>query len=178
MNIWVSSYLKWEVSEENLHDILKNSYILDRLSDDQIISVILIIKELRALERTQRSKDLYIATNKNATSYRIEAGRGLNKENIKYQDRYLLLQDLGDNTSLVADAGDIPLYNVDKLLKIFSISDKYLEEYADRILHLIMGVNNWLDLTGKEFVIDTKMFWPVTKANSENQLWKMTNNPK
>jgi len=57
-------FKKWEVSEENLNDILKNSYILDRLSDDQIISIILIIKKLKFLEMAQKIKDLYIETGK------------------------------------------------------------------------------------------------------------------
>lgn len=57
-------FKKWEVSEENLDDVLRNSYILARLGDDQIISIILIIKELRSLEMIQKIKDLYEETGK------------------------------------------------------------------------------------------------------------------
>jgi hypothetical protein len=151
-------FKKWEVSEENLHDILKNSYILARLSDDQIISIILMIKELRHLEIIQKRKELYIETGKKATSYEIVAGKELNKANIKFPDRYLLLKDLGDNMSYVADFGDFYLYNTKKLLYFFTIDKEYLEVYADSIFQLIKEVNNWIDLTGGEFVIDTKMF--------------------
>ena len=108
----------------------------------------------------------YIETGKKATSYKVVAGKELNEDNIKYPDRYLLLQDLGDDKSLVADFGDFPLYNRDKLLYYFTITERYLESYADSISHLIMEINNWLDLTGREFVIDNKMFRLGFKANN------------
>jgi len=151
-------FKKWEVSEENLNDMLKNSYILARLSDEQIISIILIIKKLRLLEKIQKSEDLYIKTGKKATSYKIVAGKELNEANIKFPDRYLLLQDLENGKSFVADFGDFYLYNVDKLLQYFKINESYLEDYTESILQLIIEINNWVDLTGGEFVIDTKMF--------------------
>jgi hypothetical protein len=162
-------FKKWEVSEEKLHDMLNNSYLLARLSDDQIISIISIIKELVYLEMIQKNGDLYIETGKKATSYKIVAGKELSEDNIKFPGRYLLLQDLGHDKSLVADFGDFPLYNVDKLLYYFTINERYLEGYAEGIFQLIMDINNWLDLTGREFVIDNRMFRLGFKANSENQ---------
>ena len=111
-------FKKWEVSEEHLHDILKNSYILTRLNDDQIISILSIIKSLRYLESIQKGEKLYSGIEKEATSYRIIAGKELNEDNVKFPDRYLLLKDLGDNKSLVADFGDFPKYNKSKLLRI------------------------------------------------------------
>ncbi len=162
-------FKQWEVTEENLNDILKNSYILGKLSDDQIISIILIIKELRFLEMIQKFKDLYMETGKKASSYKVVAGKELNKDNVKFPSRYLLLQALGDDKALVADFGDFPLYNVDKLLYYFTINDIYLEGYADSIFQLVMEINNWLDLTGKKFVIDNKMFRSGFKTSSEIQ---------
>ncbi|MFC1957592.1 hypothetical protein ACFLX0_02125 [Chloroflexota bacterium] len=159
-------FKKWEVSEENLHAILENSFILARLNEDQIISIILMIKSLRYLESIQKSEELYVQTDKKTTSYKIVAGKELNKDNIKFPDRYLLLKDLGDNKSLVADFGDFPLYNVNRLLQVFTINEEYLELYAVGIFNLIRGTNNWVDLTGGEFVIDTKMFRRKSISNS------------
>jgi len=159
-------FKKWEVSEENLHTILKNSLIIARLDDDQIISIILMIKSVRYLESIQESEELYIQTGKKATSYKIVAGKELNEDNIKFPDRYLLLKDLGDNKSLVADFGDFPLYNVGKLLNTFTINEQYCEHYADGIYNLMVDVNNWFHVTGGEFVIDTKMFRPTSVSKS------------
>jgi len=161
-------FKKWEISEENLHNILKNSFILDRLGDDQIISIILMTKSVRALEIIQKSEQLYTKTDKEATSYKIVAGKELARDNIKFPDRYLLLKDLGDNKSIVADFGDFPLYNVNKLLNFFTINEGYLEAYAESILQLIQEINNWVNLTGAEFVIDTKMFRIGYKTKREN----------
>ncbi len=151
-------FKKWEVSEENLNAVLKNSLIISRLGDDQIISIILMLKNLQHLESLQKSEKLYVRTDKKATSYKIVAGKELNKDNIEFPERYLLLKDLGDNKSLVADFGDFSLYNVSKLLQVFTISEEYLEIYVDGIFDLLRGSLNWVDLTGGEFVVDTKMF--------------------
>lgn len=151
-------FKKWEVSEDNLHKVLENSFMLKRLQNEQIASIISIIKSLRNLESVQQSEELYARTDKKATSYKIVSGKELNEENIKFPDRYLLLKDLGDNKSQVADFGDFPPYNINKLLQIFTIKEKYLETYSSSILDLIGEINIWVDLTGGEFIIDTEMF--------------------
>ena len=81
--------------------------------------------------------------------------------------RYLLLKDVGDSNYLVADFGDFPLYNVDKLLQIFTIEESYLEFYSDAIVDLLNEISKWIYLTGGEFVVDTKMFRSA-KAIIEN----------
>lgn len=48
--------------------------------------------------------------------------------------------------------------SIDKLLQIFKIDDKYIGICADAIFDLISEINNWVNLTGKEFLVDTKMF--------------------
>ncbi|HEY55251.1 MAG TPA: hypothetical protein G4N91_03100 [Dehalococcoidia bacterium] len=151
-------FKEWKVNKGNLDDILKNSYILASLSDDQIISITLILKGLDTLEEIQRIDDLYINTGEKATSYKIVAGKEMNKANMKFPDRYLLLEDLGDDKALVADFGDFPLYKVEKLLYYFKINDNYAKGYAEIIFQVITEINNWLNLTGREFVLDTKMF--------------------
>lgn len=151
-------FKRWEVTEENLHELLKSSFILRGFENEQIISIISIIKSLRYLESIQKGEELYTSTDKEATLYKIVHGKELNKENVKFPDRYLLLRDLGNNKSLVADFGDFPLYNVNKLLRIFTINERYLEIYSSAIFDLMREINNWVDLTGGEFVIDTKMF--------------------
>jgi len=162
-------FKKWEVSEENLNEILKNAFILKRLEDDQVISVISIIKSLRYLESIQKDEELYVRTNKKHTSYKILGGRELNEENIKFPNRYLLLKDLGNNKSLVADFGDFPPFNISKLLQIFTMNKRYLEIYSSAIFDLIREIKKWVNLTGGEFVIDTKMFRVGHKATTDNK---------
>ncbi len=151
-------FKKWDFIEKNLHEILKNPYILNRLEDEQVIVIIQLLKSIRYLEQIQKIKDLYVDTEKKASSFKIVDGKDLNEENAKFPDRYLLLKDLGNNKFLVADFGDFPRYNIDKLLKIFKINDKYIDIYVDAIFDLINEINHWANLTGREFLIDTKMF--------------------
>ena len=151
---------KWDVSEESLHEILKNSFILKSLENDQVISIISITKSLRYLESIQKGEELYVKTQKEATSYKIVAGKELGKENAKFRDRYLLIRKLDDNKSLVVDYGDFSPRNIDEVLRIFVVDQRHLEIYSGAIFDLIREILNWVSLTGGEFVIDTKMFRP------------------
>ncbi len=161
-------FKKWEVSEENLHEILKNSYMLKSLENEQIISIISIIKSLRHLESIQKGEEVYSRIDKKATSYKIVAGKELNEENIEFPDRYLLLEDLGHNKFQVADFGDFPQYNTNKLLQTFIMNENLLEIYSSAIFDLITELNIWVDLTGGEFVVDTKMFRLGYKVTIDN----------
>jgi len=151
-------FKKWDVIENNLHEILKNPYVLNRLEDEQVIAIIQLLKSIRYLEQIQKIKDLYVEIEKKASSFKMMSGKDLNEENVKFPDRYILLKNLGNNKFLVADFGDFPQYNIDKLLKIFKINNKYIDIYVDAILDIINEINNWADLTDNEFLIDTKIF--------------------
>ncbi len=148
----------WEVAEESLHEVLRSSFILKSLENDQVISIISVIKSLRRLESVQKAEGLYAETEEEATSYEVVAGRELNRENIKAPNRYLLLKNLTDNRSVVADFGDFAPYDVEKLLRVFVVDQKFLEVYSGAIFDLLGEVNNWVHLTGGEFIVDAKMF--------------------
>lgn len=149
---------EWQISENNLHDLLKNSFILNKMENEQIISIIKLIKNIRSLEQIQKIKDLYIESTESTNDYKIVRGKEMNEENEKYPDRYLLLKKLEDEKFLVQDFGDFVKYKIVGLLQYYRLNEKYLDIYTESIFDLIKEINNWLDLTGKEFLIDTKMF--------------------
>jgi len=60
-------FKKWDVSENNLHEILKNPYILNKLEDEQIITIIQLLKSIRYLEQIQKIKDLCVETEKKSS---------------------------------------------------------------------------------------------------------------
>lgn len=148
----------WEVAEESLHEVLRSSFILKSLENSQVISIISVIKSLRCLESVQKAEGLYAGTDEEATSYEIVAGSELNSESIRFPNRCLLLKNLNDDRSVVADFGDFAPYDVDKLLRMFVVDHGFLEIYSDAIFDLLGDVNNWLQLTGGEFVVDPKVF--------------------
>jgi len=151
----------WETTEKGLHEIIRDPYILNRLENEQIISLIEIMKDLRYIESIQKIDDLYISKDTIVKSYKVASGLEMSHKNINFPDRYLLLKKIGKDKSVVMDFGDFHLYNVESLLNVFRINGKYLDIYCCAILDLIKDINSWLDLTGKEFVIDTKQFRPA-----------------
>jgi hypothetical protein len=64
------------------------------------------------------------------------------------------------------DFENIPKYNLDKVLNIFRINESYIPLLCDAISDLIKNINKWVDLTGGEFLIDTKMFRIIPKYKS------------
>lgn len=148
----------WEISEKGLHELLKNPFILEKMEDEQIISIINVLKSLRALESIQKIDELHIETEETAKGYKVQSGINMNPENKKFPDRYMLLKHLAEDKFVVYDFGDIPKYNLEKCLKYYKINNKLLSYYAEVIFDLLKDINGWLDATGLEFVIDTKMF--------------------
>lgn len=156
----------WEVSEKGLHKILKNPFILEKLEDEQIISIIDILKSLRQLELMQKIDVLYIDTNEKAKGYKIQNGIEMNPDNNKFPLRCLLLKHLDKDKFIVCDFGDIPKYNLEKCLNYYEINPKLLEAYSAVIFDLLNDINSWLDVSGKEFLIDEKMFKMVGKQTT------------
>lgn len=151
-------FKEWGVGENKVQELLKNSFVFKILENEQIISMISIIKAMRYLESIQKNDDLYLKTDNKDISYKVASGKEISEENIKYPDRYLLLKDLGSNKFLVADFGDFSKFNRNRLLYIFAVNEKYLESYSSAIYDLISEINKWIELTGTEFIIDNKAF--------------------
>jgi len=161
------AFKTWTVTENKLHEILSNAFIVKRMDDEQIISVITLIKSLRRLEAIQKIETLYKITERKAENYKIQSGKAINPLNKEYPDRYLLLKHLKEDKYVVSDFGDFAPYQSAKLLNIFFVQPKFIDAYADAICDVISDVNRWLELTGGEFLIDTKMFRIGLKDNDK-----------
>lgn len=149
----------WSITEKNITRILENSFILQHLDSNQISAIIDLLKEIRVFEFMPKNlDDLYISTGGKAKEYKFESGENLNERNNEYPERYILLKHLEENKFIVKDFGDFALYQKDKLLQIYRINDKYLDHLASLFLGLINSIKLWIELTGYEFIIDTKMF--------------------
>lgn len=148
----------WEVNEKSLHELLRNPFILEKMEEEQVISIIGILKSLRGLESLQKVGALYVETDEAAKGYKIQSGIEMNPENKKFPDRYMLLKHLTEDKFVVYDFGDIYKYNMEKCLKYYKVNAQFTELYAEGIFDVLKSINSWLDSTGSEFVIDTKMF--------------------
>lgn len=155
-------FKQWEINKTSLNDLLKNPFILDGMEDEQIISIIKMLKSLNGLEEFQKRnndyRELYIEIEENISNFKIQSGKDLNPENKKFPDRYILLKHLQNDEFVVYDFGDIPKYNLDKCLKCYKVEKHQVKDYSSIIHDLINSVNQWLRSTGYEFIIDSQMF--------------------
>lgn len=158
-------FKNWEISEKGLNELLKNPFILEKMKDENVISIISILKNLRALDSIQKIEDLYLVTNEVAKGYKIQSGAEININNRGLPDRYLLLKHLSEDKFVVCDFGDISKYNLEKCLKYYKINDDLLNYYAEAIFNVLNAINSWLETTGWEFIIDTKMFRMRSRLN-------------
>ncbi|CCU79640.1 hypothetical protein HSACCH_01477 [Halanaerobium saccharolyticum subsp. saccharolyticum DSM 6643] len=156
-------FKRWDFSENKFNDILENPYILNKLEDNQIIAIIQIIKSLRSLELLHKEESIYENNLEEVSNHKIISGKELNENNTEHPERLVLLKNIQDNNFLVQDFGDFKNKNKDNLLKLFSVKDKHLETYSKAIFHVVTKINKWVEVSGNEFIIDSKMF----KINSE-----------
>ena len=151
----------WGESIKGLNNLLQNPFILEKVKDDQIISILKILDSLEKIELLQTDEKLYIQTRSNdgrVDLYKLVHGTEMNSRNTEFPDRFLLLKRLGDNKYIVTDFGDISKGNVENSLRYFLVNEKMLDVYSGLIFNLIDSIDSWARLTDSEFIVDHKMF--------------------
>lgn len=149
----------WSVSQQALESILDSPYILQSLDDDQIISLISILLEIRAFHFIQRQlNDIYEETGDISSDYKIKQGSELNKLNTDYPDRWILLKPIDQGRYVVSDFGDFNQYHCDKLLNIYKVSNQYLFKYAKLVSDFLKEINHWIEITGETILIDPLLY--------------------
>lgn len=155
-------FKSWEITERNISKVLENPFILEHLENEQTIAIVNLLKIIQSFDGLPKNlDDLYVCTEKGSRGYKVEKGTNINAENAKYPDRYLLLRDIGNGRYLVSDFGDFPKYQTEKLLFTYKINPKYISQFATSIHVFIECMNNWLDSSGNEFILNSKMFKSV-----------------
>jgi hypothetical protein len=103
---------------------------------------------------------------RNSTSWFKESGTEIKgytvlppssfQKNDNLPDRYVLLKQLKVGNGIVTDFGDFPYkLRVQNLLKKYKFNTKAKDTFVSIIRHYITAVNDWLDLTNGEFILDT-----------------------
>ena len=163
-------FKNWSISQRNTNAILQNPFILQRLDNKQSISLVMLLKEVSGFEGfLKQVPDLFVVTDAKAEGYVIKAGKEISERNTDYPDRYLLLRHLKDNNYLVADFGDFAPYQSQNLLKLCKVNSRYLESYASSIYEMVSRINQWVQSTGNEFLIDPNVFRTALTSNSERK---------
>ncbi len=148
----------WDSYQENLENILKNVFIIKKLDSEQVIAIITILKNIRAMEDAQKTDEMFIATGKKLLGYKLVKGDSINPSDIEHPDRFLLLKHLTGDKFVVIDFPDIPKYNEEKAFKTYKVNPVYLDFFTETIFDFTTALNKWISLTGNEFLVDTKAF--------------------
>ncbi len=141
----------WEYNTDILNDILKNPFILSKMEDEQIISIIKVINGLKNIEATQKIQGLYKKIGAIKNKYKIQHGEDINPENKKFPNRYLLLEYIDQEKFIVRDFGDIPKYNIEECLNQYVIDEELIQLYAKNIYYLLKSVDDCLRVNGLKF---------------------------
>ena len=147
-------FKNWIVTESNLHSILDKPLFAKNLDDNTTAVIIKLIKEVRVLEQLHQDHRNFTYTKKTSVEYKIVHGTEISVQNSKFPDRYLLLEK--DNK--VRDFGDFRLADRKKLMNIYTIPEMHLKSYCKIVFETLQTINHWLELTGWEFIIDTRTY--------------------
>ena len=148
---------EFDINEENLHKLLSNAFIIEKLENDQIISIIKLIKCIRELIWAQNN-GLFECLDQKVKGFKLWKGTDLNEINTEFPDRYLLMREITNNKASVEDFGDFAKYKVENLLNYYKVRDDCQVYFTEAVYDLIQVINTWLALTGNEFLIDNKVF--------------------
>ncbi len=151
-------YKKWEITEDNIKQLLNSSLLLSSIEDVQVSSMIKLVSYIESIGEIHKNDNMFIALETKNEDYFISAGDELNVNNDKFTERYILLRKLGKNRGVVIDFGDFNVKRKDRLLDSYKINPEHVELLANLIWPLLTEINTWLSLTGHEFIIDTKVF--------------------
>jgi hypothetical protein len=148
----------WKISEDHLRDLLKNSFILDKMENDHIMIIIEILKSLKSFEKVQRKEDLYKDLRKKAKDYKIVKSSSEQAGNTNHSHHKVLLMKCSKGEKYTfADSGTIPHDSGAKCLNYYQVNKRSVDVYAEAVYSLLSAINSWLDKTGKEFILDATM---------------------
>ncbi len=147
-------FKKWDIIENKLHGILEKPFFAKNLDDKSAAIIINLIKEVRTLDMFHRDHRHFKTTNRTNKEYKIIHGTDLNIQNQIYPDRYLLLE----KNNQVRDFGDFRQEDLKRLLEIYTINESNKIQYCSIVYNTLLTINNWLEETGWEFIIDTKTY--------------------
>lgn len=149
----------WFISKDKIQNLLNSSFIIGKLNDDLIISIIMILKDIRAIKNLYSNNDtLYKFKNYKVEGFKIVSGLNDNPESLQYLDKYLLLKELGNSQYQVYDFGNFEKFKLSKLLLKCVVNTEYISLFSDLIYDVLKSIKSWVNGFGGEFLIDTRMY--------------------
>jgi len=89
------------------------------------------------------------------------------KDNGDSPNRCLLMRKIDNDKAIVLNFGDFSPGNIELLSFYCTFNKKYINEFSNVIFQLIKLINNWLDITNKEFIMDFVKNFRIKKTDGE-----------
>ena len=139
-----------------LDKVISSSYFQSDIART-LVNIIDWVGCFNAYTKGRSTPDLFQQTTKISKEYNVVSGQELNPENIKnYPNRYILLKKIDTSKGRVLDFGDFTEKDkIKKMLHVFRLNPKHKDNYIHHIAEFNKLINNWLDLTNGEFILDT-----------------------
>jgi|SRR3989344_3942314 len=151
---------KFDIDYSDLKNLLENPFILSKMTNREIISILEIIRRLEIFEGVLQTEKLFLKTNEVSNSYSIS--KMVNTADQPSSLSFYLIFRKADKSSTF-DFGYFDFSNEMELLNIFRVNENHLAKYSDSIFSLLREIENWFILTGKKILIDTRDFKPINK---------------
>lgn len=144
-------------TEKYFNKILENSFILSRLEDKHILTLIQIINSLKDLQRVLlNEKNYYILKDKeDVKDYKVVKGTDINPNNSSYPNRYLLMKQVDkqdQSKMIVEDSGDFREEDIEKVLGYYAIKPANLETVAEHIHEVLELLWKWIKFSDGKLI--------------------------
>lgn len=157
----------WGKYEIALQRLLENTFITGRVDNEYVISIVRMIKNLRSIEQLQSNFDIFEKVDEKKEVYEIFSNVEVDAKQIEPSIIYLLLRKLDNAKGVVLDSDSFAEHYVENLLTCYHLKRDFLCDYAQEISDIKEEINNWVSISGSEFLIDTKQFRVISKPKEK-----------
>lgn len=159
-------FKRYDKIEKDIRELLDKALASSHYDKNIIAPLIKIIRWIGGFEKLnslRTSPSLFISENKKTKLFRTVHGQSINSENDK--NGYLLLEPINKIEGKVIDFGDfVEKQKIEKQLHYFKVNPHRLNEYSQDLYQLFKYIQEWLDVTNGEFIIDMNREYEIRKV--------------
>lgn len=156
-------FKQYEKIEEELRILVDKIITSTHYKTETIVPLIKIIKWIGGFEKLhslRTNPSLFLLIDEKCNQYKSICGQTLDLQNTK--TGYLLLYKVDNLHGQVIDFGDFTeKIKIDNQLNYYRINPNCLDQYINGVLNLLSFVEEWLDMTGGEFIIDNNKEYEI-----------------
>ena len=148
----------WKADLQRLETILGLPIAVARLEEDRLEILVQVVRHLTSLQALQAKTALFKSTGKKADTLGVSSGQDLGPQVEWLPDRLILVRHLSEDQCMVADFGDFPRHERERLLEYMTLDESHSKEYAGDISEILKAVAAWISLTKSEVLLNPLEF--------------------